>query len=742
LLGLPKPVAGRRVEEIKFDMSRKKGNGRAVAATAQALAAPASISVTSSAPSRAQPRPAERFWLEVVAIRISRWLGSLQIAVFLLIWFASVLAVGTVVESWYSGKVAQELVYRTWWFKLLLFLLGLNIFFAAAKKWPWKRHQTGFLITHVGLLLLVGGGVVTSFSGTDGLMSLVDTTQSDIQRKYGLPHESSQAIVQDEATIRIRRVSSGKEDESTREFRFEPGVLAWRPDQYVTAQVHPLLAVLNWLDHPFPPSWEANLGNGRRLTVLAYYPHAREEQYSPSKTGMHEVPAVKIRLKSAIFGRLPKDPWLALSLNEDQTTDFGPAMIEMLGRCPASLVGEFLNPPPAKELGSEGQLVLVLDGKVHRFQVDKSRGRSVAAGGYQLKITTYNPNFQKDGDGVTPAYPALEFDLTKDGKTSHYITLARYAGVAIRMEDGRPTAGDPNNVRVWYHPPDYRYGRGNQSRGLLQFAIGEAGELYYRSFSNSSTEYTGFGLEKSGQVSAGSETYPIWKGMNWEFQVKEYLPHAVAEPRLVPEDARPGLETERFTPAIRCQISTGDTKSEEFWISQGGNSSRVTVGKESYDVSYHRLTRPLDFDVKLLRAEQTVDAGTQQPASYTSYVQLTDAGSFTADWVPEAVRGITNLLGLTSGGDKIDGQDRVITMNRPLDHRGYKLYQSGYEFLRWDDRQKPVSYSAFTVARDPGLWLKYLGSTMLAVGIACMFYMKAYFFKPRRRASPAAAANS
>ena len=111
--------------------------------------------------------------MEVAAVRASRWLGSLQIAIFLLIWFATVLAVGTIVESWYSGKVAQELVYRTWWFKLLLFLLGINIFFAAAKKWPWKKHQTGFLITHVGLLMLVGGGVITSFSGTDGLMALV-----------------------------------------------------------------------------------------------------------------------------------------------------------------------------------------------------------------------------------------------------------------------------------------------------------------------------------------------------------------------------------------------------------------------------------------------------------------------------------------------------------------------------------------------------------------------------------------
>jgi hypothetical protein len=70
-----------------------------------------------------------------------------------------------------------------------------------------------------------------------------------------------------------------------------------------------------------------------------------------------------------------------------------------------------------------------------------------------------------------------------------------------------------------------------------------------------------------------------------------------------------------------------------------------------------------------------------------------------------------------------------------LDWDGYKLYQSGYTALGMDpDTNRPVNQSVFTVARDPGLWLKYAGSTMLALGIACMFYMKAYFFKPRGRA--------
>src|SRR5262249_17030811 len=81
-----------------------------------------------------QPEPSPHWWGEVVWSQLAHYLGSLQVAVILLVLFAAVLAVGTVVESWYEAKIAQEIVYRTWWFALLLGLLWINIFFAALKK--------------------------------------------------------------------------------------------------------------------------------------------------------------------------------------------------------------------------------------------------------------------------------------------------------------------------------------------------------------------------------------------------------------------------------------------------------------------------------------------------------------------------------------------------------------------------------------------------------------------------------
>jgi cytochrome c biogenesis protein ResB len=205
--------------------------------------------------------------------------------------------------------------------------------------------------------------------------------------------------------------------------------------------------------------------------------------------------------------------------------------------------------------------------------------------------------------------------------------------------------------------------------------------------------------------------------MKWEFQITEFLPQAIVKSRFVPLDLRPGLEVAGVQPAIRCRLTAGKD-SKEFWVgwTDDGYTAQESVGGEEFRIGYNTVASDLGFEIKLLRAEETKDPGTNQPASYSSYVQLTDKKS------------------------GIEAQDRIIFMNHPLEHGGYKFFQSNLTPVRelLDDNGKPVNISGLTVSSDPGLWFKYIGSTMLALGIVCMFYMKAYFFKPSGRHTPAA----
>ena len=170
----------------------------------------------------------------------------------------------------------------------------------------------------------------------------------------------------------------------------------------------------------------------------------------------------------------------------------------------------------------------------------------------------------------------------------------------------------------------------------------------------------------------------------------------------VPRDL--GTEDLAHPAAIRCVLRRG-ADAQEFWVPQDeASATPVTVGGERFFISYAPARHALDFALTLARGEQTTDPGSALPATQSSYVLLTDPAA------------------------RIRNEGRMITMNEPLVHGGYKFFQSSFQALGKDSNGKQISRCALTVTCDPGVRLKYAGATMVALGIACMFYMRAYFF--------------
>ena len=283
--------------------------------------------------------------------------------------------------------------------------------------------------------------------------------------------------------------------------------------------------------------------------------------------------------------------------------------------------------------------------------------------------------------------------------------MARDTGTLLDLPSERPTKQIKGNVLAWYHPPDYRYRQTNISK-LLQFVQGDRDVLYYRTFSTQGWPRLFF--DTSGEVRREQREYAIFGERGWEFIIAEHLPRAVPEKHYVPAGVQPDEEEdEELEAAVRCRLSVGGSSiSREFWVGQKQGPHTIEVGEKSYQIQYKPKVKDLGCQLKLERAEQPVDPGTQTAASYTSYVQLTDKEL------------------------RYQGKTHVITMNQPLQHRGYTFYQLRYLFLgTYDSSGKPVSLSTIQVGYDLGLGFKYAGSIMLALGIACMFYMKGYFFK-------------
>jgi len=135
------------------------------------------------------------FWR--VLEKIFRFLSSLELAVFNILTLAVVLSIGTVFESKYGAKVASQEIYRSIWMQGILWLLLTNIAAVAFSRWPWKKHHVGFLITHLGLIVLLFGSFLTQRLGIDGSLALA-------------PGESTSRIKIDENMLNVFRAVSGK----------------------------------------------------------------------------------------------------------------------------------------------------------------------------------------------------------------------------------------------------------------------------------------------------------------------------------------------------------------------------------------------------------------------------------------------------------------------------------------------------------------------------------------------------
>ena len=139
-------------------------------------------------------------WRSIVQNPVFRFLSSVRLAVPLLIVLSLILAAGTLIESRYNTRLAQLWVYETPGFYAVLLLLGINILFAALIRIPWKKHQTGFVITHAGLLLLLFGAAVTLRYGIDGQLIVEQGSQS---QTVILPYLQIDAQVSGKSHIRV-----------------------------------------------------------------------------------------------------------------------------------------------------------------------------------------------------------------------------------------------------------------------------------------------------------------------------------------------------------------------------------------------------------------------------------------------------------------------------------------------------------------------------------------------------------
>jgi hypothetical protein len=187
---------------------------------------------------------------------------------------------------------------------------------------------------------------------------------------------------------------------------------------------------------------------------------------------------------------------------------------------------------------------------------------------------------------------------------------------------------------------------------------------------------------RSGKAEIGQVIPTHWMGL--ELRLLDYLPSAREE-----WDVKP---VNRPTPLTTAAVLM-EYKNRKEWLLLN-DVVKIFDDQTAYLISFQNRRLQLDFPVRLEEFKIDHYQGTQKAKSYSSQV---------------------------SAGSDLQRQDALISMNEPMKYRGYTFYQASFQ---QDERTGMPTASVFSVNKDPGRWMKYLGSLILSFGILWLFYQR------------------
>ncbi len=516
-----------------------------------------------------------------------RFLSSLKLAVPIILSLSAILAVATVLEAQYGMRGAHLMVYGQPWFHGVLILLGVNVLCAALSRWPWKRNQYGFAITHAGILILLFGSWLTMQYGVDGNLPVVEGS-------------SDSEVILHDLEFFLADVEAQK-------------VQAYPIPESALKREGKLL--------------EVQLPSDQKVEVRTFLPRARIQRVVEKSPVTIGLPAVHVEVFN---DRFSVDEWI-LSDRPDGSTEInlGPAMIglQKLWSDPQEkrfLAGQMAT--PAEDAGRKGYVVVRHEGKEYRIDIDEGlRGwRAIGTGGIRLHIERYLPYaiVQKNelvNKGDKPINPTVQILLqNKDGAEEKHTLFANFPDFAtlhrkskkanevefpvqLRMIAAGPAAGKP------------------PVRGRLFFAqTSDDKRLLYRITGSESR------LLGEGDVEVGKAVPTGW--MDLKFKVLEWYPAAVQKD--VPRYVEKLQGSENFPAAIQIQMLKRDVASaaDNRWLIEGA-STGVSVGDQILEAGFRRDRISLPFKIHLEKFNMGVDPGTTKAASYESSVSVVDPGA-------------------------------------------------------------------------------------------------------------------
>ena len=653
---------------------------------------------------------------------IFEFLASLRLAVVLLGLGAIVLAWTTFsIEGRWGTAAAHFAVYHSWWFALLLGLLAVNVFASAAIRFPWKRYQTGFVLIHSGIVILLIGSLISRMHGIDAQLGVFEGRANN--RAYEQQKIIRLAVSQDGADS-----DHGKQESQTTiiDVPFRCGPFNW--NDYSELAYFPwhlalldkgvlykrdgiLIEALNYYSdsteqsiprlvletfEETPGSWDLLEGGGQEVVLDVHWPRDAAMGHRLFGVGSRKQLPTGQRI---VF-------WMTGSQAEAEA---------------------FLRSAPKDPLGKKGTLVLYSGGKTTVVPLDDlTPGTKIPIEGTKLRaeFVSWDPNMLVAQLDIHSEKPRVERMLL----FADFPELNRqdYVNGLFGTYWFDPHSDQPEvNPRM----------QARAAKPRLDILQTPEQSLLYRTWVNGAVETAASVAEGGGEetkiIAFKKEKRPLVA------RILEFAPSELPQERIQPLPFDPNNRAK--TPRVQLRI-TVDDKTREKWISAVPINPLVNTATaeetlivrgdgRTGSATFRSAELDLGFAVQLHAFNYKRDPGTNMPSHYSSLVD------FVAPDNPKDVYEKNVLINLNEPADVRD----------PKTGRVYRLFQEsfsgpwtpgqpGFEQLAGDDLSRErVFLSQFAVNYDPGRGVIYAGSLLIVLGIGIAFYMKAYFFKPTVR---------
>lgn len=499
---------------------------------------------------------------ETIPRKIFKFFASLGLAVGTLVTLMIVLAAGTIVESRYSADAARVLVYNTPWFSIILIVLVLNLACSAAERLPWKKKHIGFVLTHLGIITILAGSLLTQQTAVDGQMMLEEGSNGKwVTLRQPMLYLYSQAFKEE-------RMAPFKE----RAFR--------------------------WQGHEKIAEFKAD-GKKASIILTQFYPKATtESQWVAADQGPA---ALRVTLHNSMMN---VSQWV-VDEAPNREIQVGPAVLKFASELlrPSADVADkaYFEIQRAEE-----KLQIPVPEKTE-LPYTKTFEKGLTVKVLELYQYAYVEN-NSLREGALPEHaenPAAILEISSGDKTEKHTVFMNFPD--FPTVHGRPES--ELGLTAQYRKPN----SGSKGESHELRFVSQPDGIHYQI-------QTGTKLQQ-GLVEEGKEIETGW--MDLRFRVDQVLPHAASQVKVIPLEDDDKSEGASNAAEVEIRIDGVSSSIEKFWVTEGVHKSLMIEGS-LFEVIFGRRQLALGFEVKLKDFRVKNDPGTEKAASFESDVTLKD----------------------------------------------------------------------------------------------------------------------